>query len=112
MNNNHKRVLRAYLGDIEVNLVNLWRDLQDPHSEPTHVFAEIERDLDAEARTMILDGISSILMDLRSIKDAYGLEAQSDRLSKRAITTLVEIWTTLDDLSPKNLANYGPPTPG
>jgi hypothetical protein len=45
MNRNHKRVLVAYLYDIERNLRNVWADLQDGLNEPAHILYEVEHDL-------------------------------------------------------------------
>jgi hypothetical protein len=50
-----------------------------------------------------------MLKELEEMKLAYELRAEGESLRRRTVAAFAEIWTTLDDLSPKDLANYGAP---
>lgn len=75
--------------------------------ESVHILYSIKLDLDEKTRATILNGISSMLNEIESMKLEYGLEAEEESLRRRANGAFTEIWVTINDLRPKSLQNYG-----
>ncbi len=98
----------AYLYDVERNLQSMWRDLSDRPGELGPVFCELEKDFDEPDRVTILAEIACMFKELERVKNAYELRPERDSAKKKVLASLVEVVTTIDELSPKDLAKYGP----
>ena len=107
MNDNHKRVLSAYLDDMERKLRDVEGDLAiEPRRAPA--LAHNPRpDMNEQTRVSLLEGISGVLNEIESMRDEYGLKAEERSARKHAVSVLVDIWVTINELRPKSLENYG-----
>lgn len=92
---------------MEKRLRELRESLNAGQRESVHILYSIKLDLDEKTRATILNGISSMLNEIESMKLEYGLEAEEESLRRRANGAFTEIWVTINDLRPKSLQNYG-----
>jgi hypothetical protein len=107
MNENHKRVLVIYLHHIERNLENIRRELEQDASKFDPVLSEVNCNVNKHTKTELLCLSSSMLEEIRLMKDLYEFQPQSESSKKRINAALTEIGTPINDLRPKRLENYG-----
>ena len=107
MNENHRRVLAIYLHYIERNLDNIRRELGQDASKFDPVLSKVNCDVNEHTKTELLRCSSSMLEEIKSIKDLYEFQPQNESSKKRINAALTEIWTTVNDLRSKRLENYG-----
>jgi hypothetical protein len=107
MNENHKRVLAIYLHNIERNLEKIKRELGHDTSKSEPVLTIVNCDLNEYTKTELMHCSSIMLDEIRLINDQYEFQPQNESSKKRINGALTEIWTTINDLRPKNLENYG-----
>lgn len=108
MNENHKRVMEVYLYNVECFLEQIRREARANEMVSDQVLISSSYDIDERTRDDLLQGIASMLNEIRSIKQQYGLKPQSESSKRRIEAALTEIWITINDLRPGSLENYGP----
>lgn len=108
MNENHKRVMEVYLYNVECFLEQIRREARANEMVSDQVLISSSYDIDERTRDNLLQGITSMLNEIRSIKQQYGLKPQSESSKRRIEAALTEIWITINDLRPGSLENYGP----
>ncbi len=108
MNENHKRVMEVYLYNVECFLEQIRREARANEMVSDQVLISSSYDIDERTRDDLLQGITSMLNEIRSIKQQYGLKPQSESSKRRIEAALTEIWITINDLRPGALENYGP----
>ncbi len=108
MNENHKRVMEVYLYNVECFLEQIRREARANEMVSDQVLISSSYDIDERTRDDLLQGITSMLNEIRSIKQQYGLKPQSESSKRRIEAALTEIWITINDLRPGSLENYGP----
>jgi len=112
MNENHERVLAIYLHNIERNLDKIGREFGHDGLTSDPVLSRVNCDISDDTRTELLRCSSIMCEEIGRIKDGYGFQPQNGSSKKRINAALTEIWTTINDLRPKRLENYGPLTEG
>ena len=107
MNENHRRVLTVYLCAIEKSISNIQRELNSSENGKCRVLCSIEDKVGEGTKAQLIDGSSKMLDEIDKIKRQYGLRAQTESSANRIKGQMTEIWSTINDLRPKILENYG-----
>lgn len=107
MNENHRRVLAAYLEHVEKNLDTIRTELRHEAKDDRHVLYTVRHDVNEDARAVILRDASSMLSEVRLMKGFYEFQQRDESSRRRVRAALLEIRDTLYDLRPKSLENYG-----
>ena len=108
MNENHRRVLGAYLKDIEEKLQALQRNLDAGLRETGRVACAQTSDVNDTLRMKLENGISDMLRQIESMRLEYELEfSEPPSMRKLANTIFLDIDVTINELRPKSLENYG-----
>ena len=107
MNENHRRVLTVYLCAIEKSISNIQRELHSSENSQGHVLCSIDDNVGERTKAELISGSSKMLDEIDKIKRQHGLSAQTESSANRIKAQITEIWSTINDLRPKILENYG-----
>ncbi|MGD0818700.1 MAG: hypothetical protein ABR986_09955 [Methanomassiliicoccales archaeon] len=107
MNENHRRVLTVYLCVIEKSIINIQNELHSAANRPAPHFCSVKNDVGEKTKAGLLSGSSEMLEEIGKIKQKYELSAQTESSKNRIKSELTEIWSTINDLRPQILENYG-----
>ena len=112
MNENHKRVLAAYLRHVEKRVDGMKAELEDETAGAGAVLYTLKLNVKQDARTRLLRGASDMLDEIRLIKATCELEPRTESSRSNVRALLMDMWETVNDLRPKTLEGYGPLTTG
>ena len=74
--------------------------------EKTFLYKE-EDDIDFNSKPKMLKVITAMLWEIKEMKDDFGLETDTEQVSRRMAASLSEIWVLLEDLKASKLKVYG-----
>jgi len=108
MNENHKRALGTSLQVIERHLNTINEELDQNHKNSNSILNSIIYDVNPQTKKTILNVTASMLEEIRQLKEIFNLEKYETSLRRLVYSTMIEIWTILEDLRPERLAKaYG-----
>jgi hypothetical protein len=107
MDYNHKRILRIRLLVIENHLRDTIHKLES-NKLSTFILYAIKDNIDHESKKKLLGTINSMLHEISQMKDKFALESEEKSVRQNIMGHIAEIWTTLEDTKPENMARgYG-----
>jgi len=94
LDENQRRALAGYLYELETKLGEIKRDLTCDSDDVAPVIFSLEQDVGDGARRAILDATTTILEELRQVKESYELLPNPESSKRRLYGMLLEIRTT------------------
>lgn len=107
MNESHRRALGSSLVIIEKDLHTITEKLEQDSKDFGSILQSTTYDVDPQTKKKILNVATSMLDEIRQLKEKFKLERDEKSLSRWVYSTLIEIWIILEDLRPEKLKAYG-----
>jgi hypothetical protein len=107
MNESHRRALGSSLLIIEKDLHMITEKLEQDNKDFGSILQSTTYDVDPQTKKKILNIATSMLDEIRQLKEKFKLERDEKSLSHWVYSTLIEIWIILEDLRPEKLKAYG-----
>lgn len=105
MEENNRRFLTTGIAQIDKDLLNITQILSQ-HESKSLFFVTMD-DIGSEARESIMSLVDDMHDQVKQIKENFALEHKSIKKSTSILVHLSDISIILDDVTPKNLENYG-----
>ena len=110
MDENIQRAINSGLSIVERNLRNIIKDLKEDNGSEW-ILRKSLNDIDKETARQLTEKAELMLDDIREFDNAYKLEKNLESTRWRLTTSLSEIWSILNELTPEHLRGYGTMTP-
>jgi len=110
MDENIQRAINSGLSIVERGLRNIIKDLKEDN-ESEWILRKSLNDIDEETARQLTEKAELMLDDIREFDNAYKLEKNLESTRWRLTTSLSEIWSILNELTPEHLRGYGTMTP-
>lgn len=107
LDENQRKALTEHLCELETKLNEIKRDLTRSPDDAASVIFSSEQDVGDGARKAILESATRIVKELRQIKETYQLIPEAESSRRRLYGILLEIRTTLHDMSSENFRGFG-----
>jgi len=105
MDENLTRALRSGLYVVERNLNSLRGTLL--HADEGSVLYSTKDDIGSELKRSLLATISSMLEEIKLMKEAFALQTQEETVRRRVYSYLSENWGILHECKPERIQRYG-----
>lgn len=104
LNENHIRAISITLSELEKNIDEIEGFIKDVHRGRMY---EVKNDLTDIQGKNVLEQIQQIREYIRKIADEFGLDAESECLSRLIRGTFSVEWVNICEMEPKRLSGYG-----
>lgn len=105
---NHRNALAISLRLTEKRLRTMERDLEHGAKEKEGaILYRTINDIGDSAKRRMLSLISAMLVEIRQMKEDFGLKTDVESTRSNFSASLGEIWVTLEELKPTKLEDYG-----
>ena len=98
---------KLFLGNdlrfVETRLRTIIDILESNSNVSTFLLYSINYNIDSETKDKILQTIEAMLIEIRQVKEEFGLEQGVEILKRKIDINLDEIWTTLLDTRPEKM---------
>lgn len=102
---------KLFLGNdlrfVETRLRTIIDILESDSNVSTFLLYSINHNIDSETKDKILQTIEAMLIEIRQVKEEFGLEKGVEILKRKIDINLDEIWTTLLDTRPEKMRGRG-----
>ncbi|HKM77268.1 MAG TPA: hypothetical protein VJZ32_12715 [Candidatus Bathyarchaeia archaeon] len=106
MDQNVQRAINSGLFIVERNLRNLIKQLEESHGADW-ILRKSVNDIREEETRQLIEKSGILLNEICELGKAYNLEQNVESTRWRSLNDLSEIWTVLNELTPKQLGGYG-----